>query len=51
MGDLLDAEDELDVNLDIEVPGVVLDLGFSNVSFIRAVFMSIAVRSNNYHPR
>ena len=48
IGDLLDAEDEGDVildlgtvNLDLRVLGVVLDLGFSNISLVSAVFISI----------
>ena len=47
-GGLIDAEDEGDLSLDF---GVVLDLGFSNISLIRAVFMSIAVSLNPCSPK
>ena len=46
----MDAEDEGDMILDLRVLGVVLDLGFPNISLISAVFMSIAVSLNNCSP-
>ena len=50
-GGLLDVEDEGDVNLDLGVLGILLDLGFSNISLIRAVFMSVAVSLNICSPK
>ena len=43
IGDLIDGEDEGSVILYIRALKVVLDLGFSNISFSSAVFKSIAV--------